>query len=98
MQAGGGVVPAEGPQFDTPAGLALGEVFQDGGVQRAPEGGERAGPQQPRLLGGGVGDGRDAVVPVVEEPPGQRVQDGAGGGERDLAPVAPEQLGAQRGF
>ena len=49
-------------------------------------------------MGGGVADHGYAVVPVLEKAAGHRVQRGAGGGELDLAPVAPEQLGAQRRF
>ena len=85
-------------QLHMPARLPLGELVGDRGVQRPPDRGQRAGPQYPCVLGGGVADHGDAVVPVLEQAAGHRVQRGAGGGELDLAPVAPEQLGAQRRF
>jgi len=85
-------------QFHLPARLPLGELIGDRGVQAPPDRGQRADPQHPRVLGGGVADHGDAVVPVLKQVAGNRVQCGASGGELDLAPVAPQQLGAQRRF
>jgi hypothetical protein len=85
-------------QFHPPARLPLGELIDDRGVQAPPDRGQRAEPQHPRVLGEGVADHGDTVVPVLKQVAGHRVQRGAGRGELDLAPVPPEQLGTQRRF
>jgi hypothetical protein len=76
VQAGGRITPAEGAQPRLPAGLEPGELVDDGGVQRAPDRGQRADPEQARLLRGGVGDGRDTRVPVLQQAARDRVQRG----------------------
>ena len=91
------VAPSVGTQLHLPARLPLGELAGDRGTA-PPDRGQRADPQHPRVLGGGVADHGDAVVPVLEQAAGHRVQSGAGGGELNLAPVTPEQLGVQRRF